>query len=113
VNNILITSAGRRVELVRAFQVELKKKFPLSKVYTAETNPEWSSACRVSDEYFTIPRVDNKNYINSILELCIKKQIKIVIPTIDTELLVLSDSKELFLLNNIHLIVSDFDFILK
>ena len=78
---------------------ELKKKFPLSKVYTAETNPEWSSACRVSDEYFTIPRVDNKNYINSILELCIKKQIKIVIPTIDTELLVLSDSKELFLLN--------------
>ena len=112
-NNILITSAGRRVELVRAFQLELKKKFPLSKVYTAEANPEWSSACRVSDEYFTIPRVDNENYINSILELCIKKQIKIVIPTIDTELLVLSDSKELFLLNNIHLIVSDFDFISK
>lgn len=109
--NILITSAGRRVELVRAFQVELKKKFPTSKVYTAEANPEWSSACRVSDEYFTIPRVDSQNYINSMLELCIKKQIKIVVPTIDTELLVLSDSKELFLSNNIHLVVSDFDFV--
>lgn len=112
-NNILITSAGRRVELVRAFQVELKKKFPKSKVYTAEANPEWSSACRVSDEYFTIPRVDNENYINSILELCIKKEIKIVVPTIDTELLVLSDSKDLFLSNNIQLVVSDFDFISK
>ena len=67
-NNILITSAGRRVELVRAFQVELKKKFPTSKVYTAEVNPEWSSACRISDGFFTIPRVDNGNYINSILE---------------------------------------------
>lgn len=111
--NILITSAGRRVGLVQAFRSELMKKSSDSKVYTAEANPEWSSACRVSDEYFTIPRVDNENYINSILELCIEKQIKIVVPTIDTELLVLSDSKELFLSNNIQLVVSDFDFISK
>ena len=111
--SILITSAGRRVELVRAFQVELKKRFPFSKIYTAEANPEWSSACRVSDEFFTIPRVDNDNYINSILDLCIKKQIKVVIPTIDTELLVLSKAKELFLLNNIHIVVSDFDLVSK
>lgn len=110
-NNILITSAGRRVELIRAFQIELKKKFPFSKVYTAEANPEWSSACRVSDEFFTIPRVDNENYINSILDLCIKKEIKIVIPTIDTELLVLSGAKEVFLLNNIQVVVSDLDLI--
>jgi carbamoyl-phosphate synthase large subunit len=112
-SNILILSAGRRVALVRAFQTELKKKFPFSKVFTAEANPEWSSACRVSDEFFTIPRVDNENYINSILELCIKKEIKIVIPTIDTELLVLSDSKGLFLLNSIQIVISDFDLISK
>lgn len=112
-SNILITSAGRRVELVRAFQVELRKKFPFSKVYTAEANPEWSSACRISDGFFTIPRVDNENYISTILELCIKSEIKIVVPTIDTELLVLSDSKELFLSNNIQIVVSEFDFISK
>jgi carbamoyl-phosphate synthase large subunit len=111
--SILITSAGRRVELIRAFQVELKKRFPFLKIYTAEANPEWSPACRVSDEFFTIPRVDNDNYINSILDLCIKKQIKVVIPTIDSELLVLSKAKELFLLNNIHVIISDFDLISK
>ena len=111
--NILLTSTGRRVGLVQAFQTELKKKFPTSKVYTAEANPEWSSACRISDGFFNVPRVDNENYINSILELCTKKQIKIVIPTIDTELLVLSESKELFLLYNIQLVVSDFDFISK
>ncbi len=112
-NNILITSAGRRVSLIRSFQTELKKKFPISKVYTAEANPQWSSACRISDGYFTIPRVDNKNYINSILDLCKQNEIKIVIPTIDTELLVLSRAKNLFSLNNIQIIVSDFDFISK
>lgn len=112
-SNILITSAGRRVQLVRAFQVELKKKFPFSKVYTAELNPEWSSACRISDGFFTIPRVDSECYINSLLELCINQEVKIVIPTIDTELLVLSDSKHLFLLNNIEIVVSDLDLTLK
>lgn len=112
-NNILITSAGRRVSLVRSFQTELKKEFPTSKVYTAEANPQWSSACRISDGYFTIPRVDNDNYINSILGLCKQNEIKIVIPTIDTELLVLSSAKNLFTLNNIQIIVSDFDFISK
>ena len=112
-NNILITSAGRRVELVRSFQVELKKKFPSSKVYTAEANPEWSSACRISDEFFTIPRVDDENYIFSILDLCIKKEVKVVIPTIDTELLILSKAKELFLSNNIEVVVSDYDLISK
>ena len=104
-NNILITSAGRRVGLVRSFQTELKKKFPTSKVYTAEANPQWSSASRISDGYFTIPRVDNENYINSILDLCKQNEIKIVVPTIDTELLVLSSAKNLFLLNNIQILI--------
>ena len=112
-NNILITSAGRRVGLVRAFQIELKKKFPFSKVYTAEANPEWSSACRISDDFFTIPRVDDENYIDSILELCIKKEIKLVIPTIDTELLILARAIKLFLLNKIQIVISDFDLITK
>jgi carbamoyl-phosphate synthase large subunit len=111
--NLLITSAGRRVGLVKAFQTELKKNFPNSKVYTAEANPEWASACRISDGYFTIPRVDDENYINSILDLCKHNEINVVIPTIDTELLVLSHAKELFSLNNIQIIVSDIDFISK
>ena len=112
-SNILITSAGRRVGLVKAFKTELKKTFPISKVFTAEANPNWSSACRISDGYFTIPRVDNDNYISEILYLCKHNDIKIVIPTIDTELLVLSNAKELFSLNNIQIVVSDFQLISK
>jgi carbamoyl-phosphate synthase large subunit len=111
--NILITSAGRRVQLVRSFQIELKKVFPTSKVFTAEANPEWSSACRVSDGFFVLPRVDNENYVNSIFGLCKQNEIKIVIPTIDTELLVLSRLKNLFSLHNIEIIVSDFDLVSK
>jgi carbamoyl-phosphate synthase large subunit len=111
--NILITSAGRRVKLVQYFQFELNKKFPLSKVFTADANPEWSSACRFSDNFFTIPKVDNENYINSILEICLQNDIFLIIPTIDTELLVLSKAKDYFLLKNIHIVISDYDLIAK
>lgn len=98
---------------MRSFQTELKKFFPNGKVFTAEANPEWSSACRISDGFFTIPRVDNEKYINSIYNLCIKEDIKIILPTIDTELIVLSKAKDFFLSKNIHVIVSDLELVLN
>jgi len=111
--NILITSSGRRVSLVKAFQFELKKIFPNSKVYTADLNPKWSSACRVSDGFFTLPKVDSENYVESILDICLKNEVKIVIPTIDTELLILSSFKDQFLQKNIQIVISDHDLILN
>jgi carbamoyl-phosphate synthase large subunit len=110
-NNILITSAGRRVGLVKAFQFDLKKFFPNSKVYTAESNPLWSSACRISDGFFTIPRIESKDYVNAILDICLENNIKIIIPTLDTELLIFSLAKEIFKFNCIEIIVSDYKLI--
>lgn len=112
-NNILITSAGRRVSLVNYFKIELNKISPSSKVYTAELNPQWSSACRISDGFFNLPRVDSENYIHALLNICIENKIKIVIPTLDTELKVLALSKPIFDLNNINVIISDHSLILQ
>ena len=52
--NILITSAGQRVSLVRAFQKELKTLYPDKKVFTTDLFPELSAACNVSDKYFKV-----------------------------------------------------------
>ena len=109
--NILITSAGQRVSLVKAFQTELRKKFPDSKVITVDLRPELSPACHVSDSYYKICRVNNENYVFGLLEICEKENIGMVIPTIDTELMVLSENKALFDSKDIHLIVSDEEFI--
>tara|TARA_R110002049_G_scaffold175107_1_gene342415 strand:- start:7318 stop:8286 length:969 start_codon:yes stop_codon:yes gene_type:complete len=111
--NILITSAGRRVSLVKAFQKELKHLFPKAKVYTVDTMAETSSACRVSDGFFTVPSVDDTQYIPFLINLCKSYDIKLIIPTIDTELLILSKNKEVFLENGIKVVVSSFDFIQK
>ncbi len=109
--NILITSAGQRVSLVRAFQKELKALFPGSKVFTVDMQPELSAACNVSDGYFKVDRVTAPNYISDLLKLCADQNIRMIIPTIDTELKVLSDNMDLFKEAGIHCIVSSRDFV--
>jgi len=109
--NILITSAGKRVTLVKQFQNELKSVYPYSKVLTTEMNPKMSPAALVSDGCFQVLSVTSKGYIEELLDICIKNEVKVIIPTIDTELLVLSLHKKMFLEHGIQPIVSDFLFI--
>lgn len=111
--NILITSAGQRVSLVKAFQVELKKRNRSAKVFTVDLNPILAPACHISDGYFTVPRVTDENYIPQLLEICLANSIKLVIPTIDTELFVLSQYKQAFLEKGVVVVVSDSSFIEK
>lgn len=106
IKNILITSAGRRVSLVRNFQNTLKKYNPNGKVYTTDINPFLSSACQISDGFIKVPRVTDKNYLNILKKYCIANNISIVVPTIDTELYILSSSKTEFLRDGIFLAVS-------
>jgi carbamoyl-phosphate synthase large subunit len=104
--NILITSAGRRVSLVKEFKNELTKVFPHGKVFTADNKPEIAPACRVSDGYFPVVKVTDKDYSIMLMDICKKNNINIVIPTIDTELIPLAENIDLFTDNNINLVVS-------
>ncbi len=108
-NNILITSAGRRVSLVNFFKTELKKVFIDAKVFATDLNPQLSSACQVADGFFKVGKVTNENYIQELLQICIENQIKLIIPTIDTELLILSKNIKIFKDKNIEIVISDFE----
>lgn len=110
-NNILITSAGQRVSLVKAFQTEIKKLNENNKVFTVDLNPVLAPACHISDGYRTVKRVTDPNYISELLQICKELKIKLIIPTIDTELLILAENKTLFLENGITPIVAGLDFI--
>jgi carbamoyl-phosphate synthase large subunit len=106
-NNILITSAGRRVELVDSFKIESRKLDRESKVFCTDLNPELSSACQVADLYFRSPRVTSKEYISFLKQICTANSIVLIVPTIDTELLVLSEHREEFLELGVNIIISD------
>lgn len=109
--NILITSAGQRVSLVRAFQNELKKTYPQKKVFTTDMFPELSAACNISDQYFKVKRVTDPDYVSELIEICLRYEIGMVVPTIDTELMVLAENKSRMLEAGIHTIISSPSFI--
>lgn len=112
-NNILITSAGQRVSLVKAFQKEIKKLDENNKVYTVDLNPMLSPACQISDGFKKVERVTHQDYIQNLLSICKQWNVKIIVPTIDTELLALSENEKHFSENGIKVVVSSFDFVQK
>lgn len=104
-NNILITSASRKVSLVRNFKKALDKD---SKIIAADINPD-SPALFFADEYVMFPRSDDLNFMNFIINFCKKKNIKLIIPTRDEELILFSKNKKIFNEINVKLMVSDVD----
>tara|TARA_R110002050_G_scaffold3682_2_gene19124 strand:- start:938 stop:1903 length:966 start_codon:yes stop_codon:yes gene_type:complete len=109
--NILITSAGRRVSLVKAFQNELKALVPDGLVMTTDYNIQLSAACHVSDKAFELPLVDDTNYLDKLINVCLNNNIKLIVPTIDTELLLLAKNFKLLSKKGITPIISSMEFI--
>lgn len=109
--NILITCAGQRVSLVRSFQKELHKIAPNSKIYTVDLNPILAPACLVSCGYKSIARVTDSSYLDELLQICKEWDIKMIVPTIDTELQILANNINLFMNEGIIPIVSSAEFI--
>ncbi len=110
--NILVTSAGKRVELVKAIKntacVLLGSDV---KVYTTDMNPVMAPAGYVSDECIKVPRVTDKSYPQILREICDKYSVGLLIPTIDTELILLSDLYDEFKAQGTHIAISSSTFI--
>ena len=109
--NVLITSAGRRVSLVRAFKEELAKKYDINQVITCDANPQLSSACHASDQTVKVCKINDPNYILDILEICKAYEVNLIVPTLDTELKVLAKNRAYFKTKGIEIVVSDFAFV--
>lgn len=85
---ILILSAGRRVSLVRAFQAAANPHGLT--VVTADMHPHMSSACHVAEKTVVLPHVTDLGYPDALLDYCRINTVCLIVPTIDTELAMLS-----------------------
>lgn len=109
--NILITSAGKRVTLVNLFKKELAQDYPEAKVFTTDMNPELAPAGYVSDHCFQVPRVTDPAYLQQLIRICQENGVGMIIPTIDTELLLLASNRELLQQVGVVPVVSSLDFV--
>lgn len=90
--NVLITSCGRRVELVKEF-VKARNYLGVNGNVIAVDISHTAPALYFADYYELVPRINSADYIDSLISVIKKYNINLIIPTIDTELQVLADNK--------------------
>lgn len=98
--NILLTSVGRRGYLVEYF-----KQIDGCRVYVA--NSHKTHVFALADEGVESPLIYSNEYIDFLLDYCIKNKIDVVISLFDVDLMVLAKNKHKFEEKNIRVIVSD------
>jgi len=108
--NILFTSVGRRVSLVQHFRKALADLELEGKLIGADMLLS-APAMHIVDRKYQVCRVTDKDYIPQLLNICEREDIDLLIPLIDTELLVLAENKERFKEVGTTVLISDPDVI--
>ena len=93
--SILFTGVGRRIELLQAFRnaaLVLDKKL---KIYGADMTGT-APALAYCDYVRRVVAMKDERYIDNLLDICKRDKIDLLIPTIDTDLLVLAKNKSRF-----------------
>lgn len=81
--------------LLQQFRDMLMKEQINGKIITADLRTTAPTAF-LSDKHYIVPRVTAPNYISELLDICRKEDIHIMIPLIDSELVILSDYRHCF-----------------
>ncbi len=92
---ILFTGVGRRIELLQAFRnaaLVLKKELKIYGADMAGTAP----ALAYCDFKRRVVAMKDPGYIDNLLDICLSDHIDLLIPTIDTDLLILSENTDKF-----------------
>lgn len=98
--NVLITAASRRVPLVQGFQRALRQSLDGGFVIVTDVNP-LSPAVYAADRAFRVPLATEPGYIDAILEIAIGEDVRLVVPTIDDELVLFGAAAERFAANGV------------
>lgn len=93
---LLLTSAGRRNQLLECFRASAASmRMPLQ-LLAADLRPDLSTACQAADAVFGVPACHSPGYVEALLEICRREKVGLLVPTIDPELGPLSEAVEAF-----------------
>ena len=92
---ILFTSIGRRVELTQAFR-NAADKLNMDLCIIGADYSDSAPALFYCDKTYQVCKIKDAEYIPQLLDICAKEQVDILIPTIDTDLLILANNFQAF-----------------
>lgn len=105
---ILFTSVGRRVELIQAFRDAANDLEADLKIVGADIT-ESAPALYYCDERRLVCPIRDRQYIPQLLTICRDDAIDCLIPTIDTDLLLLAENKSKFEMIGTKVLISAVD----
>lgn len=106
--NILILSVGRRVELINQFKKALSKMDLKGNIIAVDFN-KTAPALYFADKNYIVPRIKDDKFLDSIVHICKNEEISLIVPTIDTELLLMAKNRDYIEKNsNAIIMISDY-----
>jgi carbamoyl-phosphate synthase large subunit len=103
--NILLSSAGHRVKRVEMFRATLAELGLSGKVVAADLTP-LSAAMQSADAGEITPRCTSPEFVASLLDVCRRHRVKLVVPGIDPELPALAAAREAFAAAGVTVLIS-------
>ena len=94
------------MELLRCFRSGAAELDLDLEILATDLLPEWSAACQAADMAIPVPPCAAPDYADTLLELCARRGVDLLLPTIDTELEVLSAARGRFQAVGIEIVVS-------
>jgi carbamoyl-phosphate synthase large subunit len=91
--NVLFTSVGRRVELVRAFRAAYPELGLEGRLLGVDIDP-LAPALGDCDDAFIVPRIDQPHYVSTLVDLCARERVALVLPLIDPDIPVLAAHRD-------------------
>jgi carbamoyl-phosphate synthase large subunit len=91
--NVLFTSVGRRVELVRAFREAFQGLHLDGKIIALDIDP-LAPALQLVDSAHIVPHMHSPAYLPALTEICRREHVKLVFPLIDPDIPVLAEHRE-------------------
>lgn len=101
---VLVSSAAKKIPLVQAMKVASSKVSVGAKVVAGDISDNALSQY-VADEFWVMPKTNDTN-VEEILRGCIARQINMVLPTRDGELVFWSKHRSIFAAEGIHIIIA-------
>ncbi|MEX2301581.1 MAG: ATP-grasp domain-containing protein [Bryobacterales bacterium] len=92
--HILISSAGRRVGLLRCFRDSLRRLGVAGRIVAADASLQ-APALHFADSFFSTPRCDDPAFVPRLMDIAARERIDLIVPTIDPELAVYARARPL------------------
>lgn len=91
--NVLFTSVGRRVELMRAFRKAYGELELRGSIVGTDIDP-LAPALQAVDRYYIVPTLNDERYLPTLADICEQESIQLIFPLIDPDIPVLAQGRE-------------------